>query len=154
MRANLLPSTNQKRRLRKGRGIAAGRGKTAGRGTKGQNSRSGGKVRPGFEGGQTPLYMRLPKLPGFRSRRQPVVTVTLHQISRLKERTISKETLLKYRLINRLRDRVKLVAKGDLETAKTIHVDAASKQAEKLVAKAGGKILFTSSAVKQPPKKP
>ena len=72
----------KKRRMRKGRGIAAGKGKTAGRGTKGQNARSGGGVRPYFEGGQLPLVRRLPQKPGFRNRgRVEYVPVNLGRIA-------------------------------------------------------------------------
>ncbi len=67
MKFNELKTVNQKKSTRVGRGISAGKGKTAGRGTKGQNSRTGGGVRLGFEGGQNPLMQRMPKLPGFRS---------------------------------------------------------------------------------------
>ena len=67
MQYHQLQVTKKQSKKRVGRGISAGQGKTAGRGTKGQNSRTGGKRRPGFEGGQTPLMIRLPKLRGFTS---------------------------------------------------------------------------------------
>ena len=70
MKYNELVLKSHKNPVRAGRGIAGGRGKTAGRGTKGQGSRKSGCVRPGFEGGQMPLYMRIPKLRGFTSHRR------------------------------------------------------------------------------------
>lgn len=83
-----LSISSDKKSKRVGRGISAGRGKTAGRGTKGQSSRSGGRVRPGFEGGQNPLYLRLPKLPGFKSHRPKAENVYTGQINELSEKLL------------------------------------------------------------------
>jgi len=78
---NNLVSIKSKTKKRVGRGIAAGQGKTAGRGTKGQKSRSGYNLPKRFEGGQTPISMRLPKLPGFTSHKRKPIVVSLDQIS-------------------------------------------------------------------------
>ncbi len=88
-----------KKTTRVGRGISAGQGKTAGRGTKGQGSRTGGGVRPGFEGGQTPLYMRLPKLRGFTSKRPAVQEVYTGSLETLKGKTVDANTLFDAGLI-------------------------------------------------------
>ena len=98
---------------RKGRGIAAGQGKTAGRGTKGQNSRSGGGVRPYFEGGQTPLVRRLPKLAGFRSHRRPVVVVYSGQLDDIKtnSKIIDNYVLAQAGLIPAAFEKVKIIKK-------------------------------------------
>jgi large subunit ribosomal protein L15 len=77
MKYNELILDRNKSKRRVGRGISAGQGKTAGRGTKGQGARKSGGVRPGFEGGQMPLYMRVPKLRGFKSKRTAAEVFTL-----------------------------------------------------------------------------
>ena len=85
MKFHQLEISSKKDRKRVGRGISAGGGKTAGRGTKGQNSRSGGRVRPGFEGGQNPIIARLPKLPGFTSHRPVIQVVTPSNLSEINQ---------------------------------------------------------------------
>lgn len=81
MKFNSLNISKNKKNKRVGRGISAGQGKTAGRGTKGQSSRSGGKRRPGFEGGQTPLMMRTPKLRGFKSHKKSAEIVKTSELN-------------------------------------------------------------------------
>ena len=127
-----------KNRRRVGRGIAAGGGKTAGRGTKGQNSRSGGRVRPGFEGGQSTLIKHLPKLPGFKSRRRPVQVVTTGAINKLSTKTVTAQNLVDAGLISDPYWRVKLIVKGQLEKAVTVSLTAASKGAIDQIKAAGG----------------
>lgn len=117
MKLHKLAKTQPKRRP-VGRGIAAGRGKTAGRGTKGQKSRSGHNIPKGFEGGQTKLYMRLPKLRGLNNRikRQQSATITLAQLEANFEdgERVNLETLRSKHLTGRLTKTVKIVARGKL----------------------------------------
>ena len=122
---------------RVGRGIAAGQGKTAGRGTKGQSSRTGGKVRPGFEGGQNPLYMRLPKLPGFRSHRPKAELVYTGQLDKIGS-TVDNFTLANAGITSNPHVKVKLVLKGDVTKKVTVKLQAASENAIAAVQKAGG----------------
>ena len=122
---------------RVGRGIAAGQGKTAGRGTKGQSSRTGGKVRPGFEGGQNPLYMRLPKLPGFRSHRPKAELVYTGQLDKVGG-TVDNFTLANAGITSNPHVKVKLVLKGDVTKKVTVKLQAASENAIAAVQKAGG----------------
>ena len=126
----------RKANKRKGRGIAAGQGKTAGRGTKGQKSRSGGSVRPYFEGGQTPLIRKLPKLPGFRSVRPPALTVYSGQLDELKtsSKIIDNHTLHQAGLISDGYSRVK----GSIEKAHRVRLQAVSAAAKADLEKAGG----------------
>jgi large subunit ribosomal protein L15 len=126
-----------KNKKRKGRGISAGSGKTAGRGTKGQKSRSGGKLRPGFEGGQNPLMKRVPKKRGFKSITPKAETVTLTMLDNLKEGSVVTVEFLKQEGIVKS-DRVKIVSKGEITKKLTIGVPISKGAAEK-VAKAGGK---------------
>lgn len=137
MKYNELNLTKQKSATRVGRGIAAGKGKTAGRGTKGQNARTGGGVRPGFEGGQNPLAQRLPKLPGFRSLRPKAETVYTGQLDSLGAK-VDNFSLAEAGVISSPYVRVKLIVKGDVSKKVTIKLQAASATAIKAVEKAGG----------------
>jgi len=139
----------KKSRKRVGRGISAGGGKTAGRGTKGQNARSGGSVRPGFEGGQNPLMQRLPKLPGFKSRRQKPQTVRLGRIGKLKAATVDNPALYEAGIIERLDRPVRVVAGGEYKSKKTVKLAGASKAARQAIEKAGGKFVKTAPPGKQ-----
>src|SRR5438045_4460894 len=93
MKYNELNLTRQKSANRSGRGISAGRGKTAGRGTKGQGSRKSSNNRPGFEGGQMPLYMRLPHLRGFKSKRTRPEVIYTGQLESIKKSTIDNQAV-------------------------------------------------------------
>jgi large subunit ribosomal protein L15 len=93
MKYHELKVASKKSSKRVGRGISAGQGKTAGRGTKGQSSRTGGRVRPGFEGGQNPLYQRLPKLPGFTSHRPKTENVYTGQLDEFSSKTVDNFTV-------------------------------------------------------------
>lgn len=139
MKFNELPTTKKKSKTRVGRGISAGKGKTAGRGTKGQSSRSGGKVRPGFEGGQNPVYMKIPKLPGFRSIRSKAENVYTNQLNDLTGPTVDNFTLFNENLISSPYVKVKLITKGDLKKKLNIKLQSASKSAIEQIQKAGGK---------------
>lgn len=145
MRIHELKTTARPNRVRPGRGISAGRGKTAGRGTKGQNSRTGGGVRPGFEGGQNPLTARIPKLAGFTSRRPKSQTITVSVLARVSSKSIDNQVLFAAGVIAQPHRPVKVVLGGELKTAKTVKLAAASSGAIKLIETAGGS--FTPSPV-------
>lgn len=125
---------------RKGRGPGSGLGKTAGRGQKGQKSRSGGGVRPGFEGGQMPLTRRLPKR-GFTNIFAKVYTeVNLAQLEVFEPDTIVTPELLKEKgIIKKLNDGVKILGKGDLDKKLTVKAHKFSKAAQEKIEAAGGK---------------
>lgn len=129
---------------RVGRGIAAGQGKTAGRGTKGQKSRSGYSKNPGFAGGQNPLMQKLPKLPGFRSRRIAAETIYTGQLEQFGGKTVTTETLAEAGLISSAYVSVKLLVKGDLTKKVTVKLPAASATAIEAVQKAGGSFELTA----------
>lgn len=137
MKFNELQVSSNKKRVRVGRGIAAGKGKTAGRGTKGQRSRTGSGRKPGFEGGQTPLMQRLPKLPGFRSIRPKAENIYTGQLDALKG-TIDNFSLYEAGLISSPHTRVKLLTKGELTKKHTVKLQAASETAIAAIQKAGG----------------
>ena len=138
MKINDLKVSSSKSAKRVGRGISAGQGKTAGRGTKGQNSRTGGRVRPGFEGGQNPLYMRLPKLPGFKSHRPKTENVYTGQLDAFAGKTADNFSLAEAGLVSNPYVKVKLVANGDVTKKVTVKLQGASEGAIKAVKKAGG----------------
>jgi large subunit ribosomal protein L15 len=141
---NLKPSEKQKSKSKRlGRGNGSGKGTFSGKGCKGQNARTGGGVRPGFEGGQTPLYRKLPKLKGFKN----INTIEYFPLglSILEEKfeaneTVTKEALIAKKIIKK-DSPVKLLANGVLSKALNIEVDKASKKAIELVEKAGGKVV-------------
>ena len=128
-------------RKRKGQGVGSGLGKTAGRGQKGQNSRSGGGVRPGFEGGQITLFKRLPKR-GFKNvnrKEYAVVNVSdLNVFENGAEVTI--ETLIKAGLVNKTYDGVKVLGNGTLEKKLTVKASKFSASAEAAIKNAGGTV--------------
>jgi large subunit ribosomal protein L15 len=140
MKIHELNLTSNKDRKRVGRGIGSGYGKTAGRGTKGQNARTGGGVRPGFEGGQNPLAKRLPKKRGFASlNRIEYQPVNLSALERFKEgSTVTAEILAAAGLVSSATERIKLLANGALERKLTIQVHAASAKAREAVEAVGG----------------
>lgn len=130
-------------RKRVGRGNGSGYGKTAGRGLNGQKSRAGGGKRPGFEGGQTPLAMRLPKLPGFRNINR--VEYLPVNVSRLEEKFVAGEVVngesLKAKGIIKHEDAlVKVLGDGELTKALTVSVDKVSASAKAKIEAAGGKV--------------
>ncbi len=134
-------SGSTKVRKRVGRGVASGWGKTCGTGHKGQKSRSGGNVKPGFEGGQMPLQMRLPKY-GFTSRIGLVTSqVRTSELSQVEGEIISIETLKKSGVITSGTKRVKIMLSGKVEKRFTIQGLAVSKGAKEAIEKAGGQIL-------------
>lgn len=138
MKYNELNLKKQTQGSRVGRGISAGRGKTAGRGTKGQGARKSGGVRPGFEGGQMPLYMRIPKLRGFKSKRPTIETVYTGQIDSIKKASIDNQTLSDAGLVSSPHVSVKLIVNGELTTKKDVKLQGASLKAVEVVETAGG----------------
>lgn len=143
---NLKPNKGSHReRKRIGRGIGSGTGKTSGKGHKGQTARKGGSIRPGFEGGQTPLYRRLPKRGFTPVTRNRFNIVNLDQINNIKDvDVIDRSVMEKAGLIRRTAWPVKLLGRGKLERKVTITVDKASESASKTVASAGGEVKLTS----------
>lgn len=126
-------------RKRKGQGIGSGLGKTAGRGQKGQNSRSGGGVRPGFEGGQIPLFQRLPKR-GFKNvNRKEYAVINVSDLNRFENGSeVTVETLIKAGLVNKTYDGVKVLGNGTLEKKLTVKASKFSASAEAAIKNAGG----------------
>ena len=153
MKIHELTLTPAKPGKRVGRGIGTGKGKTAGRGTKGQNSRSGGGVRPGFEGGQNPLAKRLPKKRGFVPiGRVEFATISLTRLGTLKGTAITNATLVEQGVVKNLNTPVKVLATGELSAKLTVKLQAASQSAQAAITKAGGSFVATELA--KNPKKP
>jgi large subunit ribosomal protein L15 len=149
------------RRTRVGRGIAAGKGKTAGRGTKGQKARAGGSIPPWFEGGQTPLHMRIPKLRGFENRfKVQYEVVNVGAIAAAAERgafepgdlpgapkgkkaaplTVNQDVLRAVGLVRTMTKPLKILGAGDLDVALFVVADAFTKSAIKKIEAAGGSV--------------
>ena len=127
--------------FRKGRGLGSGNGKTAGKGHKGQNARSGGGVALGFEGGQLPLFRRLPKR-GFKNvNHVNYATINVGDLNRFKDGTVVSPALLKENgLLTKEYDGLKVLGGGQLERKLIVQANAFSKSAEKAISDAGGKI--------------
>jgi large subunit ribosomal protein L15 len=147
---NLKPRPGAKHRVKRlGCGESSGLGKTSGRGHKGQKSRSGGGVRPGFEGGQMPLHRRLPKRGFNNTRFQDKIAVV--NVSSLSERfedgdTINMETLKAARLVKGTYDAVKILGNGDLAKKLTVEGCKVSATAKEKIEKAGGSVVETPKA--------
>lgn len=153
MKIHELATTSKPTRKRVGRGISAGGGKTAGRGTKGQNSRTGGGVILGFEGGQTKLSRRLPKKRGFTALAKPTVEiVNVGDLEVLKKATIDAKALADAGLVSSEKSSIKLLGDGDLQTKLSIQVTAASKSAIAKVEAAGGSVKITTTEAVTKPK--
>ena len=142
---DLKPSEGSKKEaFRKGRGHASGNGKTAGRGQNGQKSRSGGGVRPGFEGGQMPLYRRLPKRGIKKKTHRNFVEIVSINVDRLNifedgaEVTVA--ALLEKNVISNARDGVKILGNGELTKKLTVKVNAVSAGAAEKIQAAGGTV--------------
>ena len=129
-----------KKPYRKGRGPASGNGKTAGKGHKGQNARSGGGVRPGFEGGQIPLYRKLPKR-GFTNHfAKKYAIVNVSDLNRFENgAVVDAEALLAARIIRDTMDGVKVLGNGEITKKLTVKVNAFSESAKAKIEAAGGK---------------
>ena len=125
---------------RKGRGTGSGNGKTAGKGHKGQNARSGGGVRPGFEGGQLPLYRKLPKR-GFNNKFAKVYSiVNVSDLNAFENgATVTLETLVKCGMISKENDGLKVLGNGELNKALTVEAKIFTASAKAKIEAAGGK---------------
>ncbi len=132
---------SRKERKRVGRGIGSGTGKTSGRGQKGQNARSGGGVRPGFEGGQTPLFRRLPKRGFTNIHRKEYAIVNLSTLNRFADGTeVTPELLVETGVVKKEKAGIKILAKGSLEKKLTVKAHKFSSAAKEAIEAAGGKI--------------
>lgn len=152
MKYNELTMTANKKSTRVGRGIAAGRGKTAGRGTKGQNARTGGGVRPGFEGGQNPLMNRIPKLRGFRAVKPKAEVVYTSQLNSLGAK-VDNKVLADAGITTGEFVRVKVVLNGEVTKKVAVSTQGASKNAINAITKAGGSFTVTNTPQRQAIKK-
>ena len=140
----LQPAAGSKKaRTRVGRGLGSGLGKTSGRGQKGQNSRSGGGVRSGFEGGQMPLYRRLPKR-GFNNSvfARQYAEVNVEQLNRFEDgATVDSVALIEAGILKNVRDGIRILGNGTLETKNlTVIANGFTKSAEEKITAAGGKV--------------
>jgi len=137
---NLQASSERTKRKRVGRGIGSGMGKTSCRGQKGQKARSGGGVRRGFEGGQTPLYRRLPKR-GFKNINAKNYTeVTLTMLNKSQATEVTPETLLAEGIIGKVNDGIVVLGTGTLEKKLTVKATRFTKTASEKIEALGGKI--------------
>ena len=126
---------------RKGRGHATGNGKTAGKGHKGQNARSGGGVRPGFEGGQMPLYRRLPKRGFTNIFAKNYVEVNVEELNKFDANTeITAELLKETGVISKICDGIVILGRGEVSKNFTVKAKRFSKSAEEKIVAAGGKV--------------
>lgn len=132
--------SSRKKRNRVGRGIATGNGKTAGRGHKGQNARSGGGVRPGFEGGQNPLYRRLPKRGFVNPTRKEYAVVNVTDLNRFEAGTeVTPELLMEQGVVNNPMSGIKVLGDGELSVKLTVKANKFSQSAVEKIEAAGGK---------------
>ena len=135
----LKPAQKKAAKLRVGRGVGFGLGKTSGRGHKGQKARSGGGVRRGFEGGQTPLYRRLPKR-GFNNKFAKNYTeVTLTMLNKATTDVVDSESLIKDGIISKANDGIVIIATGKLEKKLTVKAVRFTKAAKEQIESLGGK---------------
>ena len=135
----LTPAQSTKSRTRVGRGIGSGLGKTSGRGHKGQKARSGGGVRRGFEGGQTPLYRRLPKR-GFTNIHAKTYTeVTSTMLNKATTEEVTAESLIADGIISKANDGIVILATGNLEKKLAVKANRFTKAAKEKIEALGGK---------------
>lgn len=126
---------------RKGRGAGTGNGKTAGRGHKGQNARSGGGVRPGFEGGQMPIYRRLPKRGFTNIFAKKYTEINVSELNKFEDGTVVDATLLKETgVISKILDGVVVLGRGEITKKLTVKAARVTKSAAEKIEKAGGKV--------------
>ncbi len=138
----LSPAPGSRKAPRRlGRGVGSGRGKTAGRGTKGYNSRSGGGVRPGYEGGQMPLHRRLPKRGFANIFGKNIAVINIRDLARFDKGTVVDEVaLVEAGLVKGKRDGIKLLGQGEIKHSLDVKVDLISKSAREKIEAAGGKV--------------
>jgi len=126
---------------RLGRGVASGSGKTAGRGTKGYNSRSGGGVRPGYEGGQMPLQRRLPKRGFTNIFKKNIAVINIRDLAKFdKGSVVDTAALIQAGLVKGQRDGIKLLGQGEITYSLDVKVNQVSKSAREKIEAAGGKV--------------
>lgn len=137
----LQPAEGSTKKVKRvGRGIGSGNGKTSGKGHKGQKARSGGGVRPGFEGGQMPLYRRLPKRGFTNIFAKEYVTINVEALERFDDGTeVTAELLKETGVISKILDGVKILGRGELTKKLTVKVAKFSASAAEKIEKAGGK---------------
>ena len=136
----LKPAVKKTTRTRVGRGIGSGLGKTSGRGHKGQKARTGGGVRRGVEGGQTPLYRKLPKRGFTNIHAKDYTEVTLTMLNKSEATEVSAETLLAEGIIGKIKDGIVVIATGSLDKKLTVKAKRFTKGAAEKIEAAGGKI--------------
>lgn len=135
------PKGSRKDRKRLGRGVGSGAGKTAGRGNKGFNSRSGGGVRPGYEGGQMPIHRRLPKRGFTNIFKKNIAVINIRDLERFESgSTVDETVLVREGLVKGRRDGIKLLGQGDISKPLTLKVHAVSKEAKGKIEAAGGEV--------------
>jgi large subunit ribosomal protein L15 len=135
------PAKSRKSDKRLGRGVGSGRGKTAGRGTKGYNSRSGGGVRPGYEGGQMPLQRRLPKRGFTNIFRKKIAVINLRDLLAFESGSLVDEAaLVKAGLVKGQKDGIKLLGHGEIQVALNVKLNQVSKSARQKIEAAGGSV--------------
>ncbi len=149
MKYNDLQVSANKNKKRVGRGIAAGQGKTAGRGTKGQNARTGKKLRVMFQGGQRPLAQAVPKARGFKSLRTPAQVVYLDHLNVFDGKTVDNALLFTEGYIATPFHTVKVIARGELKAKVDLKVQAASKSVVTAIEKAGGSFEKVAVSLRQ-----
>ena len=136
----LKPAQNKEVRRRVGRGVGSGLGKTSGKGHKGQKARSGGGVRIGFEGGQTPLYRRLPKR-GFTNIHAKTYTeVTFKMLNKSKATDVTAESLLEEGIIGKINDGIVILATGKLDKKLNVKAKRFTAKAKEEIEALGGKV--------------
>ena len=135
----LKPAVTKTKRTRVGRGIGSGLGKTSGRGQKGQKARSGGGVRRGFEGGQTPLYRRLPKRGFANIHAKNYTEVTLTMLNNSKATDVTSESLLEEGIIGKVNDGIVVLATGKLEKKLNVKANRFTASAKEKIEALGGK---------------
>ena len=135
----LKPAQNTKTRTRVGRGIGSGLGKTSGRGHKGQKARSGGGVRRGFEGGQTPLYRTLPKRGFTNIHAKNYTEVTLTMLNKATTEEVTAESLMADGIISKINDGIVVLATGTLEKKLAVKAKRFTKAAKEKIEALGGK---------------
>jgi len=138
----LSPARGSRKTPRRlGRGVGSGRGKTAGRGTKGYNSRSGGGVRPGYEGGQMPLHRRLPKRGFANIFGKNIAVINIRDLARFDKGSVVDEVaLVEAGLVKGKRDGIKLLGQGEIKHSLDVKVDLISKSAREKIEAVGGKV--------------
>ena len=135
------PQGSHKASRRLGRGVGSGRGKTAGRGTKGYNSRSGGGVRPGYEGGQMPLHRRLPKRGFANIFRKNIAVINIRDLDKFdKGSVVDEAALVAAGLVKGKKDGIKLLGHGEIKHSLEVKVNQISKSAREKIEAAGGKV--------------